>query len=223
MSVFLTIPASNVGDSHEEQVRVVADALKGGELVILPTDTSYALCADAFHAAAVKKLRELKGQDESISLPVAGWSIDAIRGVAQFSDVALDLAHAFWPGALTILTRPQASLAWSLADADQVMPVRVPQHSFLTDVLRLVGPTVMTGAQSQGGSPVTVCSDTYSYGDAVSVYVDGGEASGNVSTIIDASGQHLRMIRSGELSLAQLRDVVPTIVDATARRDGSAS
>lgn len=217
MSTFLTLPTPESGDLHETQVAAVVDALKNGELVVIPTDTSYALCADAFHAAAVKKLRALKSQDESVSLPVVGWSIDAISGIAQLSDVALDLAHSFWPGALTIVTRPQASLAWSLADSDQAIPVRVPRHPFVTDVLRAVGPTVMTGAQLRGGNPIAECRDTHHFADAVSVYIDGGSASAEMSSIIDATGQHLRLIRGGVLSLTQLREVVPTIVDATAR------
>ena len=50
----------------------------------------------------------------------------------------------------------------------------------------------------------------------VDVYLDGGQLSPRISTVIDATTDHVRMVRSGELSLAQIRAVLPSVIDASA-------
>jgi tRNA A37 threonylcarbamoyladenosine synthetase subunit TsaC/SUA5/YrdC len=50
----------------------------------------------------------------------------------------------------------------------------------------------------------------------VDVYLDGGPLSPRISTVIDATTDHIRLIRKGELSLAQVREVMPIVIDATA-------
>ena len=52
--------------------------------------------------------------------------------------------------------------------------------------------------------------------DSVDVYLDGGPLISRISTVIDATTDHVRMIRNGEISLAQLREVMPAVIDATA-------
>jgi tRNA A37 threonylcarbamoyladenosine synthetase subunit TsaC/SUA5/YrdC len=53
-------------------------------------------------------------------------------------------------------------------------------------------------------------------GESVALYLDDGDRIGAVSSVVDATGGHLRLVREGALSLAQLRDVTPMLVRATA-------
>ena len=217
MSEIITLAEQDTTEMRAQYVAHIVALLRAGDLVVLPTDGSYAVCADAFHAAAILALREVKGHDESVVLPVGGWSFDAIGGISQLGGLGRDLARAFWPGALTIITTPQPSLAWSLGDAEDALPVRVPAVGFITDVLRESGPTVMTGAQVKGAGAVTTCDEAIqALGESVALYVDGGTLSGLVSSVVDATGPHLRLLRAGAISLEQLRHVMPVIVDATA-------
>jgi tRNA threonylcarbamoyl adenosine modification protein (Sua5/YciO/YrdC/YwlC family) len=192
-------------------------AVKNGGLAVIPTDTSYAVICDAFDAEAITKLRSAKKQTSDIALPIAASSIETIRGVANFSIIAHDLASAFWPGALTLLTVAQDSLAWNIGQTGSALAVRVPNHKVAQAVLSGVGPTVMTGAQLFANPSVqTVEQAQAALLDLVDVYLDGGALSPCISTIIDATTNNLRLIRRGELSLVQLREVMPSIIDASA-------
>ena len=54
-------------------------------------------------------------------------------------------------------------------------------------------------------------------GEDVAVYLEDGPASGGVaSTIVDVTESIPRILRTGALDLATLREVVPDIVDGTA-------
>jgi tRNA threonylcarbamoyl adenosine modification protein (Sua5/YciO/YrdC/YwlC family) len=198
-------------------IEVAIAAVKNGELVVLPTDTSYAVICDAFNSEAIKKLRAAKQQNSDIALPIAAGSIETIRGVANFSTLANDLASALWPGPLTLLTVAQDSLSWNIGQAGSALAVRVPHHEVAQAVLSGIGPTVLTGAQIAGSQPVQTVEQAQSgLADLVAVYLDGGELSPRISTVIDATSDQVRLIRSGEVSLASLREVMPSIIDATA-------
>ena len=198
-------------------VDAAISAVKAGGLAVIPTDTSYAVICDAFNNGAITKLRMAKKQNSDIALPIAAGSIETIRGVAKFSTIANDLASALWPGPLTLLTVAQDSLSWNIGQAGSALAVRVPHHEVAQAVLAGVGPTVMTGAQTMGQAAVqTVEQAQAALSDFVDVYLDGGPLSPRISTVIDATTDHVRMIRSGELSLAQIRAVLPSVIDASA-------
>jgi tRNA A37 threonylcarbamoyladenosine synthetase subunit TsaC/SUA5/YrdC len=75
----------------------------------------------------------------------------------------------------------------------------------------------MTGAQLAGQAAVQNVEQAQdALLDLVDVYLDGGPLSPRISTVIDATTDHVRMIRKGELSLAQVREVMPSIIDASA-------
>ena len=198
-------------------VEAAFSAVKAGGLAVIPTDTSYAVICDAFNNGAITKLRIAKKQNSDIALPIAAGSIETIRGVAKFSTIANDLASALWPGPLTLLTVAQDSLSWNIGQAGSALAVRVPHHEVAQAVLAGVGPTVMTGAQTMGQAAVqTVEQAQAALSDFVDVYLDGGPLSPRISTVIDATTDHVRMVRSGELSLAQIRAVLPSVIDASA-------
>ena len=209
------------GQASDSEVQLAIEtaitAVKNGGLAVIPTDTSYALICDAFNVGAITKLRMAKKQNSDVALPVAAATIETIRGVANFSTVANDLASAFWPGPLTVLTVAQDSLSWNIGQAGSALAVRVPHHAVAQAVLSGIGPTVMTGAQYAGEVAVqTVEQAQAALSDLVDVYLDGGALSPRISTVIDATTDHVRMIRKGELSLAQVREVMPLVIDATA-------
>jgi len=198
-------------------VEAAVTAVKNGGLAVIPTDTSYAVICDAFNTAAITKLRMAKKQVSDLALPVAAASLETIRGVANFSVAANDLACAFWPGSLTILTVAQDSLSWNLGQPGTALAVRVPHHEVALAVLREIGPTVMTGAQLAGETAIqNVEQARAALGELVDVYLDGGQLSGQISTVIDASTDQIRLIRKGALTLAQIRAVMPTVIDASA-------
>ncbi len=201
----------------QKAIEAAVTAVKNGGLAVIPTDTSYAVICDAFNVDAIARLRNAKKQTSDIALPIAAGSIETIRGVANFSMVANDLASALWPGALTLLTIAQDSLAWNIGQDGSALAVRVPHHEVAQAVLSGIGPTVMTGSQIVGNPVVqTVEQAQAALSDLVDVYLDGGSLTPRISTVIDTTTDHVRLIRVGDVTLEQLREIMPSIIDATA-------
>ena len=74
-------------DASQNEVAIaqVIAAIKGGQLAVIPTDTSYALIADAFHSGAVTLLRMAKKQSPEVPIPVATATIEMAHGIAKLS------------------------------------------------------------------------------------------------------------------------------------------
>ena len=75
----------------------------------------------------------------------------------------------------------------------------------------------MTGSQLVGQDTVQNVEQAPSaLSDLVEIYLDGGALIPRISTVIDATTDQIRLIRKGELTLAQIREVMPMVIDATA-------
>lgn len=210
VTVDCTDPAT-WGPALDEAVNVVA---RGG-LVVLPTDTVYGVGADAFSPAAVAALLAAKGRGRQMPPPVLVPSIATVDGLCtDVPDDARALMAAHWPGALTVICRAQPSLAWDLGDTGGTVAVRMPDHPAALTLLRRTGPLAVSSA-NRTGSPaaMTAAEARDQLGVAVALYLDGGPAPGGVaSTIVDASGPVLRVVRAGAIDLETLRAVVPGVV-----------
>ncbi len=186
-------------------------ALKGGRLVVMPTDTVYGLGADAFDGEAVASLLEAKGRGRNMSVPVLVGSWHTIQGlVYSVPDSAKELIRAFWPGALSLVVQQAPSLHWDLGDANGTVMLRMPLHPVAIELLREVGPMAVSSANISGNPPaVTAEQARAQLGDRVEVYLDGGPAEQQAaSTIVDLTGAHPRVLREGPVTLDAIAEVL---------------
>jgi L-threonylcarbamoyladenylate synthase len=196
-------------------VTAAVEALQRGELAVLPTDTVYGVAADAFNPIAVGRLLEAKGRGRDLPTPVLVPSARTLEGLADVvPQAARELVDAFWPGALTIVLRHAATLAWDLGDTKGTVAVRMPLDRVALAVLERTGPLAVSSANRTGMPPaVEVAEAARQLGSAVDVYLDGGVAGDPVpSTIVDLTGEIPRVLRMGALSLAELQSVVPDLL-----------
>ncbi len=186
-------------------------ALKGGRLVVMPTDTVYGLGADAFDGEAVASLLEAKGRGRNMPVPVLVGSWHTIQGlVYSVPDSAKELIRAFWPGALSLVVQQAPSLHWDLGDANGTVMLRMPLHPVAIELLREVGPMAVSSANISGNPPaVTAEQARAQLGDRVEVYLDGGPAEQQAaSTIVDLTGAHPRVLREGPVTLDAIAEVL---------------
>jgi L-threonylcarbamoyladenylate synthase len=200
---------------RDRGIQAAIDAVKRGDLVVLPTDTVYGIGADAFDAAAVTALLATKGRGRDMPVPVLVGSWSTIDGlVTHVPQRARDLIEAFWPGGLTLLVRHAPSLSWDLGDAQGTVAVRMPLHPVAIELLEITGPMAVSSANRTGLPAATTAREAQDQlGDDVAIYLDGGPATtGIASTIVDVTGDVPTVLRLGAVSLDELRAVVPDVV-----------
>lgn len=186
-------------------------ALKGGRLVVMPTDTVYGIAADAFDGEAVAALLSAKGRGRDMPVPVLVGSWHTIQGlVYSVPQNARELIRAFWPGALSLVVHQAPSLHWDLGDAHGTVMLRMPLHPVAIELLREVGPMAVSSANISGRPAAnTVAQAREQLGDLVEVYLDGGPADQQAaSTIVDLTGTHPRVLRQGPVSVEAIAGVL---------------
>jgi L-threonylcarbamoyladenylate synthase len=194
-----------------EGILAAAEAVRRGELVVLPTDTVYGLGADAFAPAAVAAVLAAKGRGRRMPPPVLVPSPQTVDGLAtNVPAYARDLIKAFWPGPLTLVLLAQSSLMWDLGDTNGTVALRMPEDETALKLLAEVGPMAVTSANISGQPPAETITDAAAQlGSAVSVYLDAGPCAGPLpSTILDCTGDSPVILRAGAISAGQVQEVL---------------
>ena len=180
-------------------------ALDAGELCVLPTDTQYALSADALNDEAIARVFDVKRRGADQALPVCVGGLEDIQHVAFSTPLARELADAFWPGALTLVLKARPWLPDELTAGTGTVAVRCPGLDFARDVARHFGPYVVTSANRHGQPAATSIDEALAaLGGDVRLYVDGGKLPGVPSTIVDATGAVAKVLREGAVAAATL-------------------
>jgi L-threonylcarbamoyladenylate synthase len=198
-------------DARAEGLAAAAHAVRGGRLVVLPTDTVYGLGCDAFSADAVRGLLAAKhrGPDMPVPVLVGSWStIDGL--VLSVPRAARELIEAFWPGGLSLVLPHAPSLTWDLGITRGTVMLRMPLHPVALELLREVGPMAVSSANISGRPPATTGAEAAEQlGASVSVYLDGGPCQvGVASTIVDLTGSEPRVLREGAVGVVEITEVL---------------
>ncbi len=108
----------------------VAEALRGGGLVAVPTETVYGLAARADSAEAVAAIYRAKGRPDFNPLIVHVADLAMAERLAVFDERARDLAARFWPGPLTLVLplRDGAPIAPAVTAGLPTIALRMPAH-----------------------------------------------------------------------------------------------
>jgi len=208
-------------DSREKfdaAVQRAAELLRAGEVVALPTETVYGLAANALSTEAVRRVFEVKGRPSRnpIIVHVATREM-AAQCVTQWTDIAENLAKAFWPGPLTIVLPRSPIIPYVITGGGDTVGVRWPSHPFMQAVIRECGfPLAAPSANpSNRLSPTTAEHVAMSLGDKIPLIVDGGAAQvGIESTVIDLSVSPARLLRPGIIHRESLIAAAGAIEDA---------
>jgi L-threonylcarbamoyladenylate synthase len=201
-------------------VAAAAEAVRRGEVVVLPTDTVYGVGADAFAAEAVAAVLAAKGRGRQMPLPVLVPNPQTVDGLAaNVPAYVRDLILAFWPGPLTLVLREQSSLMWDLGETNGTVALRMPQNDTALALLAEVGPMAVTSANVTGQPPArTILDAATQLGSAVSVYLDAGPSAGALaSTILDCTHESAVILRAGALTAGAIQQVLGEVELVTER------
>jgi L-threonylcarbamoyladenylate synthase len=201
----------------ESAIREAVRVLRAGGLVALPTETVYGLGARALDERALERVFAAKGRP--LHHPLIAHVADATQAAqlaAHWPKRASDLAHAFWPGPLTIVVRRRPDLPAAISGGGDSIALRVPSHLVALAVIAGLREAVAAPSANryQGLSPTTAQHVVKELGDRVDLVLDAGPCDAGIeSTVVDARQAPLRVLRPGAIRLSALRAVVADTED----------
>ena len=176
-------------------------ALRAGQLVVLPTDTVYGLCADAYREPPCRRLLAAKGRPEAMPVALLAADLDAVLdAVPEARGRAAVVARTLLPGPFTlVLPNPARRFRWLTGTTPETIGIRVPAlppPAF--EVVRRAGAVAATSANRHGEPDPKRCKDVpREILEACGAVVDVGELPGTPSTVLDLSGREPAVLREG--------------------------
>lgn len=165
-----------------------AASIRGGAVVVYPTETVYGLGADASDPNAIERVFEIKRRDRSKPLSIGVESVDAARRYTRPSEHTRRFMRAFLPGPITVIVEREPSLPDALTAGGDRVGVRVPDHGTALSLFERVAPRPVTATSAnRSGSPSVTHPDDLDpdFHEAVAAVVDGGTTPGGGSTVVD--------------------------------------
>ena len=200
MNVALT---TRILPAGEGAMAAAALALAAGGLVAFPTETVYGLGADATNAHAIALLYQAKGRPAFNPLISHVADLEAAREIGHFDETALALAHAFWPGPLTLVlprTRDCAVAELATAGLDTIA-IRIPSHRTARAILSAFGKPVVAPSGNLSGhvSPTTAAHVRADLDGRIDLIVDDGPVQVGVESTILGCFETPMLLRPGGL------------------------
>jgi len=209
----------------EANLERVADYLRGGQVVGVPTETVYGLAGNALDEAAVRKIFEVKGRPLIDPLIVHFSSLQAATKHAIFNDRALELVERFWPGALTLVLAKKPSIPDLVTAGMPSVAIRVPGHPVFHSLLeKLDFPLAAPSANPFGYVSPTLAEHVQAtLGERIPAILDGGACQHGVeSTIVDLRDPDTpKILRPGPIS-AEALGILSATITSSAKDDASA-
>lgn len=191
-----------INPDYPEMDRIAhcAAIIRGGGLVVFPTETVYGIAADYNNPKAMARLREVKRRDGdkpfSINIPQKGLlpNYTPVKSPEVYK-----LADACWPGPLTIVVPS--------FEEGRTIGVRIPNHKIALSLLQESQCTIAApSANFAGHPPPATCIEALKDLDGlVDIAIDGGEAKfGLASSVVDFTQEKPIVLRQGPITQADV-------------------
>lgn len=184
-----------------------ADVLNGGGVIGMPTETVYGLAARADLQQSVARIFDIKGRPRNHPLiaHLSPTADPALWGI--LNEHATALAHAFWPGPLTLLVPKTHRVGMWVTGGRNTVGLRVPSLSVTQQLLSHVDDAVVAPSANRFGkvSPTTAEHVLADLGADVDCILDGGQCNiGLESTIVECVDNSVSILRPGAVTAEQI-------------------
>ena len=194
-------------------VTKAATIIRGGGVILYPTDTVYGLGCDAFNGTAIQRIFAIKRRPEDKPALVLVRDRAMVEMlVTEIPPLASKLIDCFWPGPLTIVLRARPGIHPLLTGGAGKVGLRLPDHDFCRRLLAETGvPIVSTSANISGaGASGDIGELRKQFSGLVDLFIDAGPPiTTTPSTVVDVSDGSLIIVRQGVIPDSELGDFGP--------------
>ncbi len=185
-----------------QKIRLVADVLRKGGIMVYPTDTVYALGCSLENKRAIERLAKLKG----IKLKKANFSI-IFNDLSLLSDYAKHIDRATYkilnknlPGPFTFILEATSKIPKLFDTKKKTIGIRIPDNQIVLEIVKELGHPIVTTSIHDEDDILEYSTDpdiiAGKWEDQVDVLIDGGYGMNEPSTVVDLT-DGVEIIRQG--------------------------
>jgi len=207
-------------NTDTEELKIVCNLIKNGELVIFPTETVYGIGANALDENAVAKIFLAKGRPADNPLIVHIADRKTIDKIAKdITEVEQKLIDAFMPGPFTIILKKKDVLPSNVTGGLDTVAVRMPDNVIAKAIIQFSNCPIAAPSANISGRPsgTDIEEIRQELEGKVSAIIDGGKTDiGLESTVVKVVDEIPIILRPGKITAEDIKSVVgKCIIDNT--------
>lgn len=187
----------------------IVEVIKEDGVVAFPTETVYGVGVRFNSEKALDKLMEAKNRDYSKAITLMVSDQEEIEKYAYVSENAKKIIHAFMPGMITMVFKKKESVNPVMTNGKETIGVRIPDNFYVLELLRQVGPMLVTSANLSNHPNTTSTQEVLDQLDGrIDIVVDGHTSDNIASTVVDVTGENIQILREGKVTKKDIEEVL---------------
>ncbi len=190
-------------NSQNPQMRLIRKAveiLRGGGIVIYPTDTVYGMGCDLFNKKSAERIYDIQRRDRKQPLSFICADLKDISRYARVSDDAYKIMRRLLPGPYTFILEASRAVPKTILPKRQTTGIRVPDNRICQALLAEMGsPVISTSVKNGEGellSDPRIIEELF--GKRVDMIIDGGIIAAAPSSVVSLLDEGVEVIRKGK-------------------------
>ena len=194
----------------EQLLNSALQALNNHQVIAFPTETVFGLGVFYDDQKAYELLNKIKNRREDKPYTMMLDNVNKINEYAFIKDKYLPIINKYMPGSLTILVRAKANVPTYVTHGTGIIGIRIPSNKEALELLRFVKkPLLVPSANKADQKPALSVKEVNDiFKNEIDVIVPGEISSGEPSTIIDLTGDEIKLIRKGPILLEELNQLI---------------
>ncbi|MFZ4440461.1 MAG: L-threonylcarbamoyladenylate synthase [Syntrophales bacterium] len=181
-------------------IRRAVEVLRGGGIVIYPTDTVYGMGCDLFNKKGIERIYEIQRRDRKQPLSFLCADLKDISRYAKVSDDAYKIMKRLLPGPYTFILEASRLVPKIILPKRQTTGIRIPDNRICQSLVAEMGsPVISTSVKDGGGellSDPRIIEELF--GKQVDMIIDGGIIAAAPSSVVSLLDEGVEIIRAGK-------------------------
>jgi len=181
-------------------IRHAVDIIREGGVIAYPTDSCYALGCHIGDKAAMERIRRIRDVDERHHLTLVCRSLSEVGQFAKVDNLQYRLMRANTPGSYTFILRATRDVPRRLLAPRHNIGVRIPDHPVALALLEALGEPLLSSTLilPAHGQALNDAHDIRRHLEhQLDLVIDSGACDGQMTTVVDLSGDTPRLVREG--------------------------
>jgi tRNA threonylcarbamoyl adenosine modification protein (Sua5/YciO/YrdC/YwlC family) len=185
-------------------IKMLAEVVQKGEIIIFPTDTIYAMGCDLYHPKAIEQIEKIKGIKKgkaNLSLLVKDLSMLS-KFVRPIDNSIFRLIKKNTPGPFTFILNANSQVPKLFQSKKKTIGIRIPSNNILLSLIEQLGSPLVTTSLHDEDTIKAYPTDPEliheNFSHLIDYVVDGGYGSNEASTVVDCTSGEAEIIRQGQ-------------------------
>jgi tRNA threonylcarbamoyl adenosine modification protein (Sua5/YciO/YrdC/YwlC family) len=184
------------------RIQRIADALRAGQVIAYPTDSSYGLACAIGNKGAIERIRQMRGFDHDHFFTLVCRDLSEIAQYAKVENSSFRLLKAATPGAYTfILPATKDVPNWLAHPKRKTIGIRVPGHPVARAIAQALNEPIMSVTAVRPDDDEVPLSEALdvraAFGRRLDIIVDAGATGVESTTVVDLTASPPRILRVG--------------------------